>query len=144
MNQQQWTPTDIEKMRAMVQDYDNQHKPVQVHDLNNPPKEPYRYQKFPKMLYNHEQSQPAHEETRSAIVGSSVIEESVHVRAKVVTLIVHSEEDLQAALADGWQTMPPNYSDEPENNLDPKFQREVEGIETQLAAVRRGRLRKEA
>ncbi len=134
---EQISASDVEKMRAIVQGYDNQRKKAPIHDLNNPPREPYRFQKFPMMVYNLAQSQPAHEETRSAIVGSSVIEERVHIRAKVVSMVVHSEEDLKAALANGWSKNAPNFADEPEGGLSAKYQREVETIEEQLAGARR-------
>ena len=65
---------EVERMRQIVQMHDAQRKPMQTIDLNNPPKEPYRFQKFSMIVYD--LSQPS-------------------------TLIVRSEE-LQAALADGW------------------------------------------
>lgn len=39
-------------MRQIVQMNDAQRKPMQTIDLNNPPKEPYRFQKFPMIVYD--------------------------------------------------------------------------------------------
>lgn len=135
------TPVEAEQLRSILQRYDNDHKPIAIYNLNDPPKVPYRYQKFPKMLYNHEESAPAHEETRTAVVGSSVLEETVHIRAKVVTLIVANEQQYQDALAEGWREDAPEFRDEPEDTLSAKYQAEAQ---TADAALRPKSKRKEA
>jgi hypothetical protein len=137
------TPVEAEQMRSILQRYDNDRKPVQIHNLNDPPKVPYRYQKFPKMLYNHEQSEPAHEVTKSAIVGSSVIEERVHVRAKVVTIIVHNESDLAEYLADGWREDAPEFRADLEDTLSRAYEAEAARADDQLRR-KPGRPRKDA
>lgn len=126
------TPVEAEQLRSILQRYDNDHKPVAIHNLNDPPKTQYRYQKFPKILYNHHESEPAHEVIKSAIVGNSVVEEAIHVRAKVVTMVVQNEEALEAALADGWSENPPEYREEPEEVLSAKYQSEAEAADAQL------------
>ena len=135
-------PVEAEQMRAILQRYDNDHKPITIHNLNDPPKTPYRYQKFPKMLYNHEQSEPAHEVIKSAIVGSSVIEEAVHVRAKVVTIIVHNESNYEEYLAAGWREDPPPFRAEPDDTLSPAYQAEAQRADARLDR-KPGRPRKE-
>ncbi len=48
----QLTADEIERMRAIVAQHDNQGK-VQEFDLNNPPKQAYAYQEFPRVMYHH-------------------------------------------------------------------------------------------
>ena len=140
--QKEITPVEAEQLRSILQRYDNDHKPIAIHNLNDPPKTPYRYQKFPKMLYNHDESEPAHEITKSAIVGSSVIEETVHVRAKVVSMIVHNERDFEKAIADGWREDAPEFRDEPADTLSAAYKAEANRADEQLRR-RPGRPKKE-
>src|SRR5215831_3851994 len=53
---QQLSPEEIERMRAIVAQHDQQNKGgIKEFDLNNPPKAPYRHQEYPKMVYDHEE-----------------------------------------------------------------------------------------
>lgn len=108
---------EIERMRQIVQQHDSQRKPIQIVDLNNPPKEPYRFQKFPKMVYDLTHSEPGH----------------------VVNRIVRSEDDLEAALAQGWSESAPAYSDERIEPLSPVYAAQAQRVDEQLAAGRPGR-----
>ena len=136
------TAVEAEQMRSLLQRYDSEHKPIQVHNINDPPKTPYRFQEFPQMVYNHQESAPAHNETRTAIVGSSVLEETVHVRAHVEYKIVKNAEELREALDSGWSVDPPEFREEPEYALSASNRAEVERAEATLVAARkRGRPR---
>src|SRR4051812_46608699 len=78
------TPTEIEKMRAIVQQHDRTNGKAQTFDLNNPPQEPLIYRPFPKMVYNH---------------------------GKRTHKVIQNEEQLAEHLEQGWQTDP--YPTEP-------------------------------
>jgi hypothetical protein len=69
------THDEAERLRAMLAQHDRQSMPKQF-DLNAPPKEPYRFQEFPCVIYDHEER---------------------------VTKVVHSEEERAAYLAEGWR-----------------------------------------
>jgi hypothetical protein len=65
------TETEIARMRQLVLEHDSQAKKATIHDLNNPPKEQYRFQKFPMVVYDHQSSSPARMTTsltRTALV----------------------------------------------------------------------------
>jgi hypothetical protein len=134
---EQISAADAEQLRQILQRYDLEHKPVQIINLNDPPKVSYKFQKFPMVVYDHRASQPAHEELRSAIVGSSVIEEMVHIRAKIVSRIVNSEAELQQALEDGLELNAPEFREDAEAELSAPLQMEAHAVEQKLAAARR-------
>ena len=51
----QLSPEEIERMRAIVAQHDQTNKGgIKEFDLNDPPKVPYRYQEYPKVVYDHE------------------------------------------------------------------------------------------
>jgi hypothetical protein len=51
----QLSPEEIERMRQIVAQHDQQNKPgIKEFDLNDPPRVPYRHQEFPKTVYDHE------------------------------------------------------------------------------------------
>ena len=129
------SPIEAEQMRALLAKYDSQHKPATIHNLNDPPKVPYRHQKFPMMVYNHAESFPAHTETRSAIVGSSVLEETIHVKAHIHTALVQNEHQLRQALESGWSTEAPEFREDVPDTLSESAKAEVKKID--------GRRRKE-
>lgn len=108
---------EIERMRQIVKQHDAQHKPLQVFDLNNPPKQPYHFQKFPMMVYDLEQSQPGH----------------------VVSAIVSSEQELQEAMASGWSNEAPAYGDAREESLSPAYQQEADEVQRRVEEARRRR-----
>jgi hypothetical protein len=107
---QQFSEVDIANMRRALAEHDSQAKPVTIHDLNNPPREPYKFQKFPMMVYDHANSFPATEQEEPSKTGFGMI--TVHVRANIASRTVQSEEELQAALADGWSEHAPEFRDE--------------------------------
>lgn len=119
---QELSHAELERMRQIVQQHDAQSKPMKTIDLNNPPKEPYIFQKFPKMVYDLEASTPGH----------------------VVTRVVRSEDELADALADGFSKEAPTYGAMPEEELSPKYQAEADRVQEQIEATRRGRPRKTA
>jgi hypothetical protein len=101
---------EIERMRQIVSQADSQNKNgIAPMDLNNPPKEPYRYQKFPMMVYNHGKSVAAHDEVKGVKVGNVITNETVHVPAKLVSTIVNNEKELEKALKAGWKAEPPEF-----------------------------------
>lgn len=106
---------EIERMRQIVQQHDAERKPMQVFDLNNPPKEPYRFQKFPMMVYDLTHSEPGH----------------------VVSQIVRSEEELESALARGWVETAPAYPDQYAESLSVKYEAEADRIDSQIQEARR-------
>lgn len=72
----QLTHQEIERLRQIVIDHDKKNfGGMKEFDLNNPPQEPYRYQEFPRLLYRHGTDK---------------------------TKVVRDQEQLEAALADGW------------------------------------------
>jgi len=113
---------EIERMRQIVQQHDGERKPMQIVDLNNPPKEPYRFQEFPMMVYDLTHSAPGH----------------------VVSKLVHSEVELQASLEKGWTKQAPAFSDERIEPLSASYQAEASRIDRQIEAAnqaKRGRAR---
>jgi hypothetical protein len=78
---------------------------------------PYRFQKFPMMIYHHENSYPAHDEVRDILRGSMVVTETIHVTAHVTRKIVKSQSELDHALANGWSETPPEFREESEPEL---------------------------
>lgn len=132
---EQFRPDEIERMRQIIAQVDgNNHKPMQTLDLNNPPRVPYRFQKFPMMVYDLERSTPAHEEER---VNRSGFVEWVQVGAHVVTLLVQNEDQLQTALAEGWSEQAPGFSESPTIELSPALQREAEVTQERVENARR-------
>jgi hypothetical protein len=78
--QQQFSAEQLEQMRAILAQHDGaQRNGIKEFDLNNPPKQPYVYQEFPRCLYHH---------------------------AKNITRNAHSHEEVEAALAAGWSKQP--------------------------------------
>lgn len=115
----EFSAQEIEIMRQKVAAHDAQHRQIGVRefDLNRPPKEPYVYQEFPRMLYHHGEQK---------------------------TKIVYSPEECEAYQAQGWSKdqCPVDFV-EPE--LDAATAREAAVLDEQLAEGRRkpGRPRRE-
>jgi len=108
---------EIERMRQIVKDHDVSRQPMKTIDLNNPPKEPYKYQKFPKMVYGD---------------GN-------------LTMLVHSEEELAQAIDDGWDEQAPVGGIQQPPTLSPQYEAEANRLQEQLEQSRRkpGRPRKD-
>lgn len=135
MPTQQLTEVEIQRMRAILAEHDTQQQPIQTFDLNNPPRTQYRFQKFPTMVYDHENSYPAREEERTAKSG---FVETVYIPARVVTQLVHTESQLQAALADGWNEQAPGFSEAPEMVLSAGLQDEANSTQNRINEAKRG------
>jgi hypothetical protein len=136
MAPEQLTEVEISRMRQILAQHDSQSKPMTTIDLNNPPKQPYRFQKFPMMIYDLENSQPAHEIERNRPNGLGF--ETVHIAAKVVSMVVQNEEQLKNALEAGWTEQAPAFGEEPEYALSAKLQNEAERVQSQIDSVKRG------
>lgn len=106
---------EIQRMRQIVQMHDAQRAPMQTIDLNNPPKEPYRFQKFPTMVYDHEHSSSK----------------------KIINKAVYSQDELDAAVAEGWVNTPPSFSEEREESLSASYQMEVAQVQEKLEQTKR-------
>jgi hypothetical protein len=51
----QISPEEIERMRAIIAQHDQTNKGgIKEFDLNNPPRLPYRFQEYPKVVYDHD------------------------------------------------------------------------------------------
>lgn len=106
---------EISRMRQILAQHDSERKPMQTIDLNNPLREPYHFQAFPKMVYDLENSKPEH----------------------LVTLTVRNKAELDSAVSYGWSETAPAFGDSPEDELSPKFQAEAERVQEQIEQVRR-------
>jgi hypothetical protein len=133
------TALEIERMRQIVQEHDLQSKPVQTIDLNNPPKVPYRHQKFPMVVYDHERSYPARDETRTVVRGSMAVQERIHVAARISSKLVHSEEELREARAEGWSELAPEFREEEQEPLSEGYQQEADQAQERIEETRRKR-----
>lgn len=102
------TPAEVERMRQIVAQHDNASK-VREFDLNNPPKEPYVYQPFPKMIYHHTARK---------------------------FKVVHDDEQLTEHLAQGWDKQPFAVEVDATPALSAADQREVEALDAKIAAAK--------
>lgn len=78
-------------------------------DLGKPPQVPYKFQKFPMLVYKHEASKPAHDIVRINRLDGK--EELSHVEAKYVSKTVNSEDELKSALDSGYREDVPLWDD---------------------------------
>ena len=108
-NQSIITPEDIERMRQLVSEHDQQNMPKEI-DLNNPPKEPYTHQEFPKIVYKGK---------RHAVVRNAA--------------------EFQAHIDSGWLTKPPvpvAIEEDPDADLlsdfDEETQAEIDAVNKKL------------
>lgn len=113
----QLTEMDVIKMREMLAQHDAEQDPIRVIDLNNPPRQPYKYQKFPKIVYDLESS----------------------TEQKIAYVVVEDEESLQAYLEAGWSEQPPSFSEIREEDLKPAYQMEANQVEEKLEEARQKR-----
>lgn len=140
------TAEEIERMRQLVAAHDGQHKPVTTVDLNNPPRVPYRFQKFPMIVYDLENSYAAHDVPVTDRLGNPT-GATQHVTARIVSRVVNSEHELHAALEDGWSENAPEFREVPEEVLSSKYLGEAERVQAQIDEAKRrrgGRPRKDA
>ena len=134
MTASQLTETEVAHMRQLLAQHDNGHKPMTTTDLNNPPKEQYRFQKFPMMVYDLSKSYPSYEKDEPRRNGMGI--ESVHYPAKVVSRTVHSEDELQHFLGEGWSEQAPIYTEEREEPLSAKYANEASRVDAQIEEQR--------
>jgi len=107
----QLTQEEIERMRQIVLQHDAASKPVKEFDLNNPPKEPYRHQEFPRLMYK----------------GTG------HALA-------HTKEDMEAALAAGWSKTPHEALEQTvEPELDEATAAEAAAVDLELKKPKKGK-----
>ena len=104
------TPQEIERMRALVAAHDRTQGKIQEFDLNRPPQEPLQYRPYPKLIYHHG--------TRTH-------------------KLIQNEEQLEAHMAEGWDTRP--YPAEPPApvQLDAAAAAEAAEVNQQLAQLRK-------
>lgn len=116
MDHEQFSHEEIERMRAILAQHDRSSGRPETIDLNNPKTPPYRYQKFPKVIYHH---------------------------GKREHRIVRSEDELEGFLELGWVDEP--YPAEPpaEPELDAASAAEVARINDQLAEMRKKKSKKQ-
>jgi hypothetical protein len=93
----------IEELRNAIVRRDSQQAKEGMIDINNPPKVPYVFQKFPMMVYKHSKAQSSRDELRQ----NRDQVEIVHIPAKLGEKVVNSEEELEAALEAGYSEKPP-------------------------------------
>ena len=101
---------EIERMRRIVQQHDSEKKPMQIYNLNDPPREPYRFQKFPMMLFDHAHSHPG----------------------RIVRMVANNEGELEKALENGWNEKPPAYREERVEPLSAAYQAEANRVDAQI------------
>jgi hypothetical protein len=101
------THEEAQRMRQILARFESDSKPIQTIDLNNPPREQYRFQKFPMLVY-----------------------------ANGGTLKVNSEAQLAEALEAGWSTDAAIFHDQRSDDLKPAYQMEVQQAEAKLAEAR--------
>jgi hypothetical protein len=135
MSTAQLSETEVAHMRQILAQHDSEHKPMTTTDLNNPPREQYRFQKFPMMVYDLAHSHPSHDKTQPRSNGAGV--ETVHIPAKVVTSVIHSEDELQQVLMQGWSEKAPDFTEEREEPLSARYANEAHQVDEQIEAARR-------
>jgi len=113
----QFTPEEVERMRKIVMEADQQ-KPVETIDLNNPKPKPYRFQKYPQMVYGVDDS------------------------GKTIHMLVQSDEQLAQAIEDGWSEQAPVMEVIEEPYLSPALQREADAKQAEIDAIKRERMAK--
>lgn len=143
MSTQQFSDAEVERMRQILASHDSQAKKSTIHDLNNPPKEQYRFQKFPMMVYDLQGSYPSRDEERPK--SNSLGFETVHVPAKVISKVVSSDQELESSINLGWSIEAPSFTEEREEPLSAKYANEAGRIDAQIEEKRSvGRPRKAA
>lgn len=111
MTADQLTPSEIERMRAILAQHDegNAGEKNQSFDLNKPPKKPYRHQEFPRVVY--------HENGKHRAVKNA--------------------DEFEAHLADGWSDAPVTVQAEAAPALDTDASAEAAAIDAKLIKRKR-------
>jgi hypothetical protein len=126
MPTQQLTEVEVANMRRILAQHDGQSKPMITTDLNNPPHKPYRFEKFPMIVYDLQNSHPARSEEQLQR-NNTLLE--VHIAAKVVHATVNSEEELAQAIEAGWSQEAPSFNELPEDDLKPQYANEAARVD---------------
>ena len=101
---------EIDRMRDILAQQDARRTP-NVFDLSKPPVVPYSHQEFPKTVYHHKQSKPGRIITREVAIDGRPVDSTHHVAPKIVSKTVKNADELQKALADGWDEKPPTFKE---------------------------------
>lgn len=115
VDMQELSHAELARMRQIVEQHDAQRQPIRTIDLNNPPKEAYTHQKFPKMVYDLENSTPGH----------------------IVSAVVRDEEELAKAIAAGYSKEAPAFGNSPDDTLSPKYLAEANHVQQQIEETRK-------
>lgn len=137
---QQYTQDQIEAMRRVVMESDKA-RSQNVFDLSKPNVMPYKYEPFPKMLYDHKRSKaPYWRERVVTIPGIGITKERELVPAELAYKIVDNEEQLKQALAEGYRKDAPRFDapGESAGSSDP-FDQMDEQEELAASSKKRGR-----
>lgn len=78
-------------------------------DIANPPVKQIPIYEFPRVLYNHKRSKGPQIIIR--VNPNTFLETETHVPEKIVTMTVENKEQLDKALAQGWDMKPPHFDD---------------------------------
>jgi hypothetical protein len=105
---QQLSTEEISRMRDILAQHDKAHA-NRFMDLNNPPREPYVFQKFPMLLYSHKESKPPRAEQKRDPYNPNGPVELIHHPAMLATRTVNNEGELKQWLEKGWSKAPPVF-----------------------------------
>jgi hypothetical protein len=111
-NQPIFTDAEIEKMRLVVTEHDKRGS-VNTFDLNNPPRQPYAHQEFPRLVYH------------------------LDAEEKLIHKRVHSMAELEAALVAGWTIAPGAPVEGEETTLDAATAAEASAIDKEIADLKK-------
>lgn len=104
-NPAQLSHEEAERLREILMQHDKKNNAgPNSFDLHNPKVPPYRHQEFPKLVYHHENSKPSKD---TAKINRDGNQEVIHTPAHLATKQVNNQDELEAALAAGYQEKPP-------------------------------------
>jgi hypothetical protein len=118
MQNEHLTPAEIERMRAILAQHDQSAagKGNNSFDLNKPPKQPYRHQEYPRVIYH---------------------KNGKHKAVKNAT-------EFDAHLEDGWSDQPVGEVAQAAPALDAESAREAKAIDAQLKKARTAEAKKKS
>jgi hypothetical protein len=113
MQTPQLTTNEVESMRALVAQHDASYRSeTKEFDLNNPPKQPYTHQEFPRLVYHH---------------------------MRRMHRVAQNAGELAAALEAGWSKEPFAAEQDASIELDEENAAEARASEAKLAAARKAK-----
>lgn len=110
MSSQPFSVEEIARMREAVLGFDREHANNSF-DLSKPVVKPYTLQPFPALVYDHKASEPAYDRDTGMTNPVTGVKILLHVPANLVSKTVNGQEELDAAIAEGWSPKPPTFSD---------------------------------